>query len=237
LQLATQPGIASSMTSLEIAELVDSRHDNVRRTIERLTNQGVISLPPLEEVRIKRERREETATVYRFTGEQGKRDSIVVVAQLSPEFTARLVDRWQELEQAAALGAFDIPQDYSSALRLAADMTDKALALEHKVAEQAPKVEVYDRIVEDSGTYLVRAAAKVLDIGPRQLVTWMLNHGWVYRHADKGHLLARQDKLDKGWLAHKLTPFFNRRTQMNEVAAALRITARGLTVLTRQAVA
>jgi hypothetical protein len=35
---------------------------------------------------------------YRFTGEQGKRDSIVVVAQLSPEFTARLVDRWQELE-------------------------------------------------------------------------------------------------------------------------------------------
>jgi len=29
-----------------------------------------------------------------------KRDSYVVVAQLSPEFTARLVDRWQELEAA-----------------------------------------------------------------------------------------------------------------------------------------
>lgn len=29
----------------------------------------------------------------------GKRDSYVVVAQLSPEFTARLVDRWQELEE------------------------------------------------------------------------------------------------------------------------------------------
>lgn len=27
-----------------------------------------------------------------------KRDTLVVVAQLSPEFTARLVDRWQELE-------------------------------------------------------------------------------------------------------------------------------------------
>ncbi len=27
-----------------------------------------------------------------------KRDSYVVVAQLSPELTARLVDRWQELE-------------------------------------------------------------------------------------------------------------------------------------------
>ena len=38
--------------------------------------------------------------VYVFEGEQGKRDSIVVVAQLSPEFTARLVDRWRELENA-----------------------------------------------------------------------------------------------------------------------------------------
>lgn len=38
------------------------------------------------------------AVEYVFSGEQGKRDSIIVVAQLSPEFTARLVDRWQELE-------------------------------------------------------------------------------------------------------------------------------------------
>ncbi len=38
------------------------------------------------------------ASVFNFTGDKGKRDSIVVVAQLSPEFTARLVDRWQELE-------------------------------------------------------------------------------------------------------------------------------------------
>ena len=32
----------------------------------------------------------------------GKRDSYVAVAQLSREFTARLVDRWQELEAAVA---------------------------------------------------------------------------------------------------------------------------------------
>ncbi|MDP1165211.1 phage regulatory protein/antirepressor Ant, partial [Klebsiella pneumoniae] len=38
------------------------------------------------------------STFYVFSGEQGKRDSIIVVAQLCPEFTARLVDRWQELE-------------------------------------------------------------------------------------------------------------------------------------------
>ena len=86
------------MTSIEISDLVGSRHDSVMRTVERLAEGGVISLPPLVEVKTQRERRLETSQTYIFEGEKGKRDSIVVVAQLSPEFTARLVDRWQELE-------------------------------------------------------------------------------------------------------------------------------------------
>ena len=89
---------AMRMTSVEIADLVGSRHDSVKRTVERLAEGGVISLPPLVEVKTQRERRLETSQAYIFEGEKGKRDSIVVVAQLSPQFTARLVDRWQELE-------------------------------------------------------------------------------------------------------------------------------------------
>ena len=42
--------------------------------------------------------RGQTVTVFVFSGEKGRRDSIIVVAQLCPEFTARIVDRWQELE-------------------------------------------------------------------------------------------------------------------------------------------
>lgn len=86
------------MTSVEIADMVEKRHDNVKRTIETLAEQSVISLPQVEEIKIQRERRLETSQAYIFEGEKGKRDSIVVVAQLSPVFTARLVDRWSELE-------------------------------------------------------------------------------------------------------------------------------------------
>lgn len=80
-----------TMSSREIAELVDSRHDKVKQSIERLAERGVIGLPPLGEYLDSLGRK---ATEYRI----GKRDSYVIVAQLSPEFTARLVDRWQELE-------------------------------------------------------------------------------------------------------------------------------------------
>lgn len=85
----------ASMTSDDIAVLVGSRHDSVKRTIERLADSGTIALPPM----VEKPTAGRPTTTYVFEGEKGKRDSIVVVAQLSPEFTARLVDRWRELEE------------------------------------------------------------------------------------------------------------------------------------------
>lgn len=79
-----------TMSSREIAQVVESRHDNVKRTMESLRARGLIAFTQTEEKTIGR-----PAAVYWV----GKRDSYVIVAQLSPEFTARLVDRWQELEQ------------------------------------------------------------------------------------------------------------------------------------------
>ncbi|EPX8933656.1 Rha family transcriptional regulator [Morganella morganii] len=84
-----------SMTSIDIADLVRSRHDKVKQSIERLAERGTITLPPMGE----KPTSGRPVAYYLFEGEDGKRDSIIVVAQLSPEFTARLVDRWKELEQ------------------------------------------------------------------------------------------------------------------------------------------
>lgn len=92
-------GDAVTMSSQEIADLVGSRHDSVKRTIERLVEKRVIVQPPMvDEPSTDSIGRPRTESVYHVN----KRDSFVVVAQLSPEFTARLVDRWQELEEKAA---------------------------------------------------------------------------------------------------------------------------------------
>ena len=39
-----------SINSLQISELVQSRHDSVKRTIERLVQQEVIAQPPMVEM-------------------------------------------------------------------------------------------------------------------------------------------------------------------------------------------
>lgn len=85
-----------TMSSLEIADLVRSRHDKVKQSIERLVERGTISQPPMGGG----PRSANGVVVQEY--HVCKRDSFIVVAQLSPEFTAALVDRWQELEDQAA---------------------------------------------------------------------------------------------------------------------------------------
>lgn len=96
---------SAKMTSLDIAELVGSRHDKVKQSIERLATDrkdrnAIITLPPMGEASFKDSiGKTQRTTVYLFQGAQAKRDSLVVVAQLSPEFTADIVDRWIYLEK------------------------------------------------------------------------------------------------------------------------------------------
>ncbi|KPX51902.1 Rha family transcriptional regulator [Pseudomonas amygdali] len=86
---------APTMSSQEIADLVGSRHDKVKQSIERLVERGTISQPPMGDG----PRSANGVVVQEY--HVCKRDSFIVVAQLSPEFTAALVDRWQELEDGA----------------------------------------------------------------------------------------------------------------------------------------
>lgn len=124
-----------TMSSREISELVNSRHDDVKRSIDRLVERGVIVQPPMADEQFTDIMgRTRTVSVYLI----GKRDSYIIVAQLSPEFTARLVDRWQELEAGVAPA---LPRTLAEALRLAADKAEEAdrLAIErdHAIATKA----------------------------------------------------------------------------------------------------
>ncbi|HDO7471925.1 TPA: Rha family transcriptional regulator [Escherichia coli] len=131
----------ATMTSIEIAELVGSRHSDVKRSIERLVAKGVIQHTPLATVENNQSLSPNKYTkAYFFEGEQGKRDSIVVVAQLSPEFTARLVDRWRELEEQVRQPLTEI--EMIAAMAANAVQQQKRLhAVESKVSQVAETVE------------------------------------------------------------------------------------------------
>lgn len=203
-----------TMTSKDIADLVESRHDKVKQSIERLVNRGVIELPPMGEIKTVTK----PVMIYRFSGEKGKRDSIIVVAQLSPEFTARLVDRWGELEQAATETKFVIPQTYAEALRLAADQAEQ-------IALMAPKVEVYNAIVERDhaltatqvgnkiGLSAVKLNRALGELGVfnntvkrgRAFRQWFVDEGYgVMRKSPEGYDQALFTNKGEAWIVNKL---------------------------------
>ncbi|CDZ54030.1 Rha family transcriptional regulator [Neorhizobium galegae] len=78
----------TAITSREIAELVNTRRDSVKRTVGRLAEDGQIKFTPFEK------------TPHDGPGARpvevslvNDRDRYVIVAQFSPEFTARLAGR------------------------------------------------------------------------------------------------------------------------------------------------
>ncbi|MGS3241519.1 phage antirepressor KilAC domain-containing protein [Klebsiella michiganensis] len=182
-------GNAVTMSSIEISALVDKRHDNVKRTIEALVDKGVIASPQIEE----KPTAGRPTTVYLFTGEKGKRDSIIVVAQLSPEFTARLVDRWNELE-AAQLPA--IPKSFSDALRLAADLQEQKEHLSQELALAAPKVEFVDRYCTANGSMSFRQVAKLLQAKETEFRLFLIENDIMYRLG--GTLTPMAQHIDAG---------------------------------------
>lgn len=187
-----------TMSSLSIAEVVESRHDKVKQSIERLAARGVIQLPPMGEVR---NHLGQKVSVYSV----GKRDSYVIVAQLSPEFTARLVDRWQELEQRQPVRP-QLPDftDPAAAARAWADEVEQKRQAQERLADATPRLEALDRIAHSQGRMCITNAAKLLQVPPRQLFRWMKDNRWIYRRGDGSGWVAFQKRLTQGHLEHKV---------------------------------
>jgi phage antirepressor YoqD-like protein len=186
---------APTMTSREMADLVEKRHDSVKRTIEALAARGAIGAPHSVEYLDSLNR---PAHEYKV----GKRDSYVIVAQLSPEFTARLVDRWQELE-AGALAALPNFSDPVAAARAWADAKEREqvalVQIEQQQAqiEQArPAVEFVDRFVEAKSSKCLSDVAKLLGWKPQAFIAKLNADTVIFKRG--GNWLPFQAHIDAG---------------------------------------
>ena len=164
---------AHQMLSPEIVDLVQSEPRAVNLSIERLAKRGVIQLPPLMKVENKQSiSPNRFSNVYVFSGEQGKLDSITVVAQLCPEFTAAIVKRWFELEKHTP--AFDIsnPQHLLNAIEVQAKQ-NLQLSAENKALSVA-----IETITQTEHGVKFQQACKILNVKQADLAKWLRDKGW-----------------------------------------------------------
>lgn len=183
------------MTSAEISKITGVRHDNVARTIKTLADRMVIALPQIEE----KPTGGRPMQVYVFIGEKGRRDSLVVVAQLSPEFTGALVDRWQELEMQSKLG-FN-PNDDIQVLEYALEQKKANRALQIELNEAKPAVQFVEKYVDGSGLMGFRQVCKTLKAKEGVFSEFLQDKKIMYRL--NGRLTAYGNHINAGRFAVK----------------------------------
>lgn len=177
-----------TMSSREIAALTGSRHDAVRKSAKRLHDDGLLT-SPLADTLYTNEQNYQTYFEYLFN----KRDSLVLVARLSPEFTAAIVDRWQELESQQAP---KLPQSFAQALQLAADQARLIEEQQATIALAAPKAEFVDRYVESKGSKGFRQVAKLLNAKENEFRAFLTEQKIMYKLS--GEWTPYENHVDAG---------------------------------------
>jgi phage antirepressor YoqD-like protein len=203
--------VEHTMSSREIADIVEARHNDVIVTIERLFVKGLLRSSRIS-------RREATGGRPIEVYDLCERDTHLVIAGYSDEHRARVIDRWQELEDMSAKPAFDIASlnDPKVLLALLTDNVRKVVALEAdntelskenhelevKVEQDAPKVAFHDMVVVSHKKYNAAQAAKIIGTGRTRLLQFMRQKGWVTRSNE-----PYQAKIEAGLLDVKLGTF------------------------------
>ena len=177
---------AVTMTSREIADLVEARHNDVVATIERLFGKGLLRSS-------RKTRREETGGRPIEVYDLIERDTHLVVSGYSDEHRARVIDRWQELESQQSP---KLPQTMAQALRLAAEQAEQLEAQQEQLALAAPKVAFVDRYVEATGLKGFREVCKLLKANESRFREFLIDRQIMYRLA--GVLTAYQNHIDAG---------------------------------------
>lgn len=202
-----------TMGTKDIAELLGKNHSDVKRSAERLQSSGALTQPLAELIF---EHRGNQYTQYMLN----KLDSITLVAQNSPQFTAALVKRWDELERGVAKPSF-MDSLSPAAVIMLEDLDRQLKESRQQLAIAAPKAEFVDRYVQSTGNLGFRQVAKLLKVKENELREFLISNRVMYRlsgsltpyaeHIDAGRFEVKAGMADHGDTTHayqqaKFTP-------------------------------
>ena len=185
-----------TMSSREIAELTDTRHDSVMRTIENLNMKGLLECPQFVETQ-----NEQNKQFYTISNLQ-KTDCLVLIARLSPEFMKAVVDRWQELESKQLQPA--LPANYIEALESLIVSEKEKSVLSEQLQIAKPAVEFVEKYTQaDSGSKGFRQVAKLLNLKESVFRAFLVDHKIMYRLAGEwtayaNHIEANRFEVKTG---------------------------------------
>lgn len=161
-------------------------------------------------------------------------ESKMFVAKYNIEYLEKITKYWIDRQQATPV----IPQNFSEALRLAAELQDKNEALEEQKKLNAPKVKFAEAISESSNTRCVRVWVKGmksdhgLRVGEREVFNWLREKRYIFKDSSLGNLPC--SKYESNGLNYfSLAGFEDKK---GVVRQSLQITGKGMIALTEKVI-
>ncbi len=219
-----------TMLSTEIAALTSKKHRHVMRDIEVIIEQ--LKTCPNLDTSIQAMNYKDSYGRNQKCYQLDYESTLVVLTGYDVVARTKVIKRWQELEQQTIkpIDPMQVLNDPAAMRGLLLTYSEKVIALESKVAEQAPKVEVLARLLEAEGSLNVIESAKALGIQRDKLFSWLKANGWIYRRAGSKNWLGYHDKDQRGYLTHKVHSILLP-NGTERISEQVRITPKGLTKL------
>lgn len=213
----------TTMTSIEIAERCGKRHDNVMADIKTMFDALDLNLLTFQE--IYRDGRNREQKCFRLPPDL----IMTLITGYSIPLRKKVIDRLDELQRNVASPQAAL-NDPAQLRHLLLENVDKVLNLQAEVAELSPLAKSYDLLTRADGTMCVTDVAKVLDLRPKDLFTWLQAHKWIYRRAGNGHWVGYQNRIQAGLLDHRVQEV-TRSDGVSSITEQVRVTAKGLAKL------
>lgn len=226
---------AVTMSSREIAELCEKRHDHVLRDIEKMLQD--IADPKFGVSDFRSSYTDSTGRSlkeYRLP----KDLTVTLITGYRADLRYKVVKRLEELEgqtRPAAINVRDPSQLATIAIQLIEvnrELEGRATAAEAQAEAMREDVEAHERLTKADGSLNITEAAKNLGIRPKDLFDWLQHNGWIYKRPNGGTWLGYQTKCNQGLLEHKSTTVL-RADGSERISEQVRVTAKGLSALAR----
>ena len=178
-----------TMSSVEIAQACEKRHDNVMADIRKMLDELKIQSP--EFLGGYKDSKGRTYPCY-FLPE---RELMILVSGYRTDLRAKIIDRWQELENQQRPPTALAPSRKELALMvIQAEEENERLQLEN--LQMKPKADFVDRYVEIGSSKSLRETAKILGMQEKAMISRLIDDKALYRQS--ANLLPYADKLSKG---------------------------------------
>lgn len=150
-----------TMTSLEIAEITGKRHSDVLEAIRNMEGAWAKVAQRKFPLGSYKDANNQSRPCYILN----KTECLYVATKFNDEARAKLVLRWEELENKVRKSEIVMPNfsNPAEAARAWADQYEQRLKLEAKAREDAPKVEFFESVAESKDAVEMKAVSSTLN--------------------------------------------------------------------------